>query len=54
MIGMSLLCLSHIIARHDNMFGVVCFAFLFLLSFFGGWGCLKDWASERKKKGGKK
>lgn len=54
MIGMSILCLSYIIARHDNVFVVVCFIFLFLLTFFGGWGCLKDWANDRKKKGGRR
>lgn len=54
MMGMAVCCLSYIIARHDDVVVVGCFAFLFFLAFFGGWGCLKDWAKDyKKKKGGK-
>lgn len=55
MMGMSVCCLTYIIARHDDRVVVSCFAFLFFLSFFGGWGCLKDWAKDyKKRKGGKR
>ena len=54
MMGMAVCCLAYIIARHDDGIVVGCFAFMSLLSFFGGWGCLKDWADNYKKwKGGK-
>lgn len=49
MMGMAFCCLVYVIARHDDMVVVGCFAFMFLLSFFGGWGCLKDWAQEYRK-----
>ena len=54
MMGMAICCLAYIIARHEDGIVVGCLAFLFFLSLFGGWGCLKDWAKDyKKKKGGK-